>query len=87
MTQPIAVRWNTRGVRNGAHTIALRVTEADGRVTRSRAQAVTVKNPDIDIRATDEDAWQVTRRKTDTGRTNKLEVDKTALVRINGVWR
>lgn len=72
---------------NGTHVLQAIVTEASGRVTKSAPVPITITNPEIDIRAQDEDSWVVTRRKTDTGKQNKLEVDRSVTVRINGVNR
>lgn len=85
-TVVIRQSWDTFSVRNGRHSVRYGVRDdATGLVTWSEPVVLTVANPEIDIRAQDEDKWVVTRRKTDSGGTNKLEVDRNVVVRINGV--
>lgn len=80
-------KLNTLKIRNGVHTIRTKVTEASGRATYSQIVTIVLQNPEIDIYSQNGDTWDVTRRKNDSGKYNKLEVDKSVTVRINGVMR
>ncbi len=86
-TKILQQSWNTFTVPNGRHAVRFQVTDDQGQIGWSDPIVVIVTNPQIDIRAQDEDRWKVTRRKTDTGDFNRLEVDKSVTVRINGVMQ
>ncbi len=84
--QVVTIPWVTNTFPNGVHTVRVLITELDsGRVTASPVMHYTVANPTIDVVTQPGVRVDPIRRRTNTGKLVKLEFDKDAVVRINGI--
>lgn len=72
---------------NGAHRLTVKAWDAAGNMGLTET-VVTVENPSLDIvLPKGADPIKLARRKTNTGQFATIEVDRDAVIRVNGIVR